>query len=154
MFLQSFHDYHVAIYNFVYFNVGKNKELAEDLTQDTYTKAWKYRHAFDENKASLKTWLYSIARNLIRDYFKEYKFCNDEGENIVSEASTYEDLNQGLDLHLAMNKLNTHDHELLTMRFINELEIEEVAQIINKSYTATKTAIHRALNNLKQIINP
>lgn len=49
--------------------------------------------------------------------------------------------------------MSENDRDLIILRFYNELTIEEVSQLINKSYDATKVAINRAFTKLKEIIN-
>lgn len=59
------------VYNFLcYFT--KDKALLDDLTQETFLKAWKNIRRFDKNK-SFKTWLFVIAKNTAYDFFKKKK---------------------------------------------------------------------------------
>lgn len=155
-FLKAFTDFNVAIYNFVFFNVGRQKELAEDITQETFLKGWQYIDSYDSKKASFKTWLYSIAHNLVIDFYKKQKFTNlEEGFDIVAIDDQQVDVERELmltEVLHAMDQLSTNDKSLIAMRYIQGLEFSEISKVINKTYTATKVALHRALKNLQYCI--
>ncbi|MEC1180566.1 RNA polymerase sigma factor [Metasolibacillus meyeri] len=62
------------IFQFIYFLVGQ-KETAEDLTQDTFVKALKNNKAF-RGDAQVKTWLVTIARNTVYDYYRRKRLTS------------------------------------------------------------------------------
>ena len=64
-----FDEYGQAIVTYILLIV-RDYPLAEDLTQETFLKAFKNRHQYRGN-ASVKTWLFSIAQNTTKDYFKK-----------------------------------------------------------------------------------
>lgn len=147
------------IYRFIYIKTLGNVQLAEDITQETFIKAWQKSDKFDITKGSLKTWLYTIARNLLIDYLRKAKNHTEsinEFEEIKSAISIEKDAEQALlreEMLKSLKSLNQSDEDLIIMRFINELEIKEMAQILNKPENTVKVAIHRAVNKLKKIIN-
>ena len=65
----AFHLWNVQIFRTIYARTGQ-RVIAEDITQETFLKAWKKRVMFDSEKATLKTWLFSIAMNTMRDFFR------------------------------------------------------------------------------------
>ncbi len=155
----AFIQYNRLVYKYVYvfFN---SKEIAEDLTQDTFIRAWKYKHTFNPQKASLKTWLVSIARSLCFDYSKKRSISTpltQDFDNLINNDENVEKsvTNQVLIeyIYSRLSLLSENDRDLIILRFYNELTIEEVSQLINKSYDATKVAINRAFTKLKEIIN-
>lgn len=152
-FLQAFKDFNEVIYNYIFFNVYRQKELAEDLTQETFMRAWKYRNSYKADKASIKTWLYRIAKNQMIDYFKQNKVDLDLTTEVEDDI-TSDDQDQVImkeDLLRALNFLKVEEKSLIIMRYIEELDFEEIAKIIKKNYTATKVALHRAIKNLEHI---
>lgn len=152
-FLQSFIDFNVTIYNFVYFNVGKNKEVAEDVTQETFLRAWKYRESFNPDKAQLKTWYFQIARNLTIDSYKKKENLNTSISELESgEDDSFSDIEYSIDATNALTLLNEEERSILILRYIDELELNEIAEIIDKSYDATKVYIHRIIQKLKILI--
>jgi RNA polymerase sigma-70 factor (ECF subfamily) len=156
-FLEIFDTYNGQIYGYVFLRSGRNKEIAEDLTQEIFIKAWKARRSFDDNKASIKTWLYTIARNSITDYWRKARVDSVDEQTInqvpYHEAGKLE--SELLIMHVRdqLTKLDQLSQDLITWRFIQGLELDEIAVITGKTYNATKVAVFRALQNLKQLIN-
>lgn len=158
-FLQCFDSHNPLVYSYIFFRTGRRVEVAEDLAQDVFIKAWQARASYDSEKAQVKTWLMRIARNLVIDYYRKQQYRRTEDLNHAEEIL---DENEELriekeilkeDLIKFIDSMNEYDAELLHLRFVNELELEEIAEIIEKNVNATKTAIHRALQKLKLIVN-
>ncbi|MCA9382932.1 RNA polymerase sigma factor [Candidatus Dojkabacteria bacterium] len=152
LFIQLFRDTNKSIYNFVYFSVGRDKHLAEDIAQETFLRAWKYRETYKASKANVKTWLFSIARNLIIDNYKKIKEVNNENLDSEDVTNMSLSLDESIDIKIALDRLDLSSRELITLRYIEELELSEIALIIDKNINSTKVAIHRALQKLKQNI--
>ncbi len=152
--LKAFELYNVLIYKYIYVRVGRSKELAQDLAQEIFMKAWQHRDSYDSTKATVKTWLFVITRNQLTDHFRRNRnnplpLKDDIG---FVEPGPDNDLLMQTILN-RMNKLNDYDQELITLRFIEDLSIEDVARIVNKQYTATKIYIYRALSKLRKLVN-
>ena len=58
------------VYNFFRYRVGHGPE-AEDLTSTTFEKAWRARHRYRRDLAAFTTWLFTIARNVAVDHFRQ-----------------------------------------------------------------------------------
>jgi RNA polymerase sigma-70 factor, ECF subfamily len=155
--LEIFQQYNGQIYGYVYLRTGRNKEVAEDLTQDIFVKAWKSRQQFDSTKASLKTWLFTIARNQVIDYWRKSKIetLDDQALGYVEGKGSQEMEAGALSnfIYQELRKLDAATQDLIMWRYVNGLDIEEIAQLTGKNYNATKVAIHRALNTLKELVN-
>lgn len=147
--------YNRLIYSYVYL-FFYSKETAEDLTQETFIRAWKYKQTYNPSRSSIKTWLITIARSLCFDHAKELKYPDqlpeEPADNNNLEKSVTEELLKEY-IYTRLLLLSQIDRDLLILRFYNELSIEEIAQVTNKSYDSTKVALNRAFNKLKEIIN-
>ena len=53
------------IFRYIYVRCGYNQDIAQDLTQDVFIKAWDKRALFNSSKSTLKNWVYIIARNIV-----------------------------------------------------------------------------------------
>ena len=144
------------LYRYAYVRCGYNRELAEDITQDIFIKAWIKRSTFNANKSSLKNWIYIIARNYIIDFYRKKKpvtsSYNELQDVLKEQGMTIED---ELMLYSIMNKLDSlkdHEKEVIILRYVQDLEIEDIAKITNKNINATKVMIHRAIQKLKEIM--
>lgn len=148
------------IYRFVYFKVS-NHEEAEDITADVFLKAWNYIQEKKEIK-SFSGLLYHIARNHIIDVYRARSthgsspLMVEEDSISISDAGAWE---KNLETKLehqyivqALKKLKHEYREVITLRFIDELAIEEISQITNKSSISIRVTLHRALKKLKEIL--
>lgn len=145
-----------GIFNFILFRVGKNRETAEDLSQNVFLKAWENRDKYDHKKGALKTWIYTIAKNTIIDFYRTNKASRNSsftdqvlvGEKLDLDASLMSDY--VLD---KLSQLTDEEQNLIILKYIEQLNTKEIAKIINKKIIATKVAIHRSLKKLTKIIN-
>jgi RNA polymerase sigma-70 factor, ECF subfamily len=156
-FLQIFDAHGGSIFGFIYNRVGRHKELAEDISQEVFVRAWRERERFDPAKGGIKTWLFTIARNLIIDHYRaQARRQTDSLENVPESHTATHSSDASLLMHFLTGKLpelSEEDCELITLRYIEQLELEEIAEIIEKNYNATKVAVHRALYKLRDLIN-
>lgn len=153
-FLEVFDNYNQIIYRYIFIRVGRIKETAEDLTQETFVKAFRKFGDFKNNEATVKTWLFVIARNTVIDFFRKNKIKVSTLENddqIVGEDSQNNELAEFI-----LNKLDLLkdlEKDLIIYKFVYELDEKEISKIINKNYGATRVLIHRTINKLKKLIN-
>jgi RNA polymerase sigma-70 factor (ECF subfamily) len=152
--LKAFELYNVLIYKYIFVRVGRSREVAQDLAQEIFMKAWQHRDSYDSKKATVKTWLFVIARNQLTDHFRKNKNNPLPLKDDIGEAEVGPDRDLLMEtIFLHMKQLDNYDQELITLRFIEDLSIEDVAKIVNKQYTATKISIYRALSKLRNLIN-
>ena len=162
------------INRFIYFKVG-NREEADDLTSLIFLKAWNYVQSKNLLEAkTLRALLYKIARNAIIDHYREQGArlelsfganLNDDNELkegmefIKDEKSDVKALENRIDndAELALIQKNLpllkeEYRELIIMRFINDLSLEEIADINQKSRGSIRVSLHRALKALRELI--
>ncbi len=162
-FIQVYDENVKDIHRFVYFKVG-NKEEANDLTSMTFLKAWNHiqNNSLEDGK-TLRALLYKIARNAIIDYYREsgnkLAVSLDDEENPIEIADEQEDtqgkLDREADLELIRKKLpllKEEYREVVIMRFINDLTLEEIADISGKTKGNIRVILHRALKALRELV--
>ena len=72
--LEQLYDSHVdGLYAFVFYRVGRDAELAEDVVQETFATALDRIEQFDPARGSLKSWLFSLSRNAARDQLRSHR---------------------------------------------------------------------------------
>lgn len=155
---EIFDKYHVELFNFVLSRVGYKKAVAEDVTQEIFYKLWKSRESFDQNKSSVRTWIYVIARNHIIDHYRTKKDdmkveVDPKGLSAVAVELNVEDAALFASVVEAMCKLSSQDQELIQFRYVQGLQIKEIAEILNKTESAVKVAIHRAIKKLRKLFD-
>lgn len=141
------------IFRFVYFKTNK-KDTAEDLTSETFLSVLKY---LKENKVeNLKAFLFQTARNKIIDYYrqKDRIIYSDEVVEINTEAIDPRDEINKYDAELIIKRLNSLDNtdkDILIMRYIEDLDIKEIALVLNKNVIAVRVQISRALKKARKL---
>jgi RNA polymerase sigma-70 factor (ECF subfamily) len=148
------------IYNFVYYRTGRNRDLAEDLTSEIFLKALERFETYDQN-SSFQAWIFTIARNHIIDRYRTHKESVrlEDLTNVLSAPK--KDLNLEIDEREAVkmvmesiDRLPENHREVLVLKFVNELDNSEIARILDKNQGAVRVAIHRALQALRNILEP
>jgi len=157
--------YLTLIYNFTYRLVG-NEKVSEDLTQEVFLKAWKNIKKFDTDK-SFKTWIFTIAKNTSIDFLRKRKdvpmstFDNDEGENIIENNLKDEEPDAIEIFTSAQNKkqvenilkeLSVVQKEVIVLKYVNEMSLSEIAEIMNIPIDTAKSHHRRALIRMKKAL--
>lgn len=151
------------INRFVYFKIGSREE-ANDLTSMIFLKAWNHvQNKTLGDAKTLRALLYKIARTSIVDYYRETgnkitASLDDEDHKIevIDDApSTTERLDQEANLELIKSKLSLlkeEYREIIIMKFINDLSLEEIAEISEKTKGNVRVLLHRALTALRELV--
>ncbi|OGE36441.1 hypothetical protein A3A14_00575 [Candidatus Daviesbacteria bacterium RIFCSPLOWO2_01_FULL_43_38] len=141
------------IFRFIYYLVY-DRELAEDLTQLVFLKAYKSLPSFLPSKGTFQAYLYAIARNQVIDYQRRKKELSlDEVDEpaaifeIDNEVIQTENKNT-VDKLLAT--LDDDDKQLIIWRYFEELQFAEIAEILNENEGSIRVKMHRLLKKLKE----
>ncbi|ATP39595.1 RNA polymerase sigma factor SigX [Solibacillus sp. R5-41] len=162
IFHRLYDTYHQDVFNFLIYLV-KNRTIAEDLSHEVYVRVLKSYERF-EGKSSEKTWLFSIAKNVAIDYFRKKQIRDRhsfttfdwETEQLVSPVPTPEqfmELSDQMRQLLAALEVCTGDQKMvIIMRYMQELTIQETADVLGWTEGKVKTTQHRALKKLREIL--
>lgn len=153
--IEEIYEHHAElVYRYIFLLV-RNKEVAEDLTQETFIKVLQNLHQFHQ-LSNLKTWIIKIAKNTTYDYFRKVKwsslFTNTrEIPDSKISPSTEETIIKKTEietLYQALKQLKRDYQEVLILRKINEFSTKETALILGWSENKVKTKLARALKKL------
>lgn len=133
-------------------NIYNAEELAENTFVLLGTKKPKYK-----GKASFRTWLYTIGRNITIDYLRRSAKINVIS---IDDCSEVESAEQGLELsylqeeqkiivHRSLQKLKPEYHQVLWLTYFEEFSNKETAMVMNKSIHNIETLVYRARKSLK-----
>ena len=128
---------------------------AEDLCADVFEKAFRKRDAFDESKASISTWIFTITRNTVIDYFRKTRPTEEPDENLASDEAVDEHLlsQETLsELASALNKLPEELQDIIVLMYYDGKPMTEVATMMGLSYGAIKLRHQKALAQLKLML--
>ena len=138
-----------------------NRETAKDLTQDTFMRAWEYLRQGKASIEYMKAFLYKIATNLIIDYRRKKKptssiegMMEEEGFDIPSGEREREKMEGAIEIENMMQVLGGLDEkyrDVLTMRFINDLSLSEIAEATGESENNVSVRLHRAIEKLRRL---
>lgn len=144
-----------TIYNFIYYKVF-DKDLAEDLTSQTFYKALKNVGLLDPDRTML-SWLYKIAHNSILDHYRGVHHSDDiddfwdlaDDEDVVGKLDTEADAKKVKEY---LKKLTGLERDIIFMRVWQELPYRDIAEIIGKSEASCKMIFSRSIKKLKTMI--
>lgn len=133
-----------------------NETLAEDLAENVFVKVYANWDHFDENRASLSTWIYRIAQNTVIDYYRTRKVHAEVPEDLASESAVDDELLKNETLELladALEKLPERDRDLVILHYYRGLTLKEVAMKMGMSYSNAKLVHNKALAALKKLLD-
>lgn len=155
-FSRIYDKYIEKIYRFIFLKVN-SKETAEDLTSETFLRAWEIFKNGNPEIENISAFLYQIARNLVIDFYREKNktsvFSADLGYPIIDPRQNLEEkikLNSDLELiRKAISELNEDYQNAIIWYYIDDLSIKEVANLLGKTENATRVLISRAMKALR-----
>jgi RNA polymerase sigma-70 factor (ECF subfamily) len=152
-----------TVFRFIYFRVG-NRQLAEDLTSDTFLRALKRIGSFTWQGRDLGAWLVTIARNLVADHFKSGRYRlevttgdvldadrEDRGPEGSPESAVVDHITN-VALLSAVKQLNPEQQECIVLRFLQGFSVAETAQAMSKNEGAIKALQYRAVRALARLL--
>jgi len=151
--------YQESVFRYIWSRVS-NLQLAEDITGDVFTRMVVNLPKYRSTGAPFQAWLYSIARNLVIDSYRQASSRNQLPIEKAADLSTDEDgpaqivENQIFieQIQTALQELTPYKQDVLILRFIVGLPLQEVASILGKTIGSIKVTQHRALNKLRMIL--
>lgn len=145
----EFYNLHVqALYNFIRGNGVYDPDSINDVLLETWAAAPKAIANFDGQNATLKTFLFSLARRKISDFWRKHKPQYDLPEAIPFVESTQE----SLELREALAKLPDQERQALVLRYLEGFGVSEIADILDRTYKGTESLLSRARKRLEKEI--
>ena len=128
-----------------------NRLDAEDVAQDVMLKVFGSIQKFEE-RAMFKTWLLRIARNECIDRQRRQAVSRRYMEAARNEPVVYEDAGVEDDPVTALlDRMDQSDREVLTLRYVADFSLQEVADIVGIGLSATKMRLYRATDRLREL---
>lgn len=141
------------IYRYCYMKT-QHQQLAEDITQETFLRFLE-DHTYREMGKKM-AYLYTIARNLCMDSFRKRKTVPLNEEMVQNEKlvqyDTADSMVQSIDLKEALGKLAPEEEELIFLRYVNELPVQQISSILGISRFAVYRRTRECLDKLKQML--
>lgn len=162
-FIRMFEEYNLFIFRFIYNMVG-NRELAEELAQESFMGAYRSRHLL-RGDARLSTWLCGIAKNIVGKSFRSRRHEHLQTEidkellSRLKENSPLPDktlLDEELEniIRKALLKLDEDRRLVFILKIFQQLSYEEIAEITGFSISKLKTDLRRGKADIRRLIRP
>lgn len=136
-----------------------NRTEAEDVVQTVFQKVYSNLYKYDETKASLSTWIYTITRNTVYDYLKEKRDhpTLELTDNTVDSAEEPDDslLNKEAleELACALEKLPQNQQDIIILLYYKNLDRKKVAEIFGMTYGQLRYLHDKAINRLGELLH-
>jgi len=155
IFSQIYDKYVGKIFRFIFVKVN-SQEVTEDLCSETFLRCWETFKKDQKKIENIQAFLYQIARNLVVDHYREKGRTQIVSADCVPIIDPRADLegetqvNSDLDtIKFALTGLKEDYQEVIIWHYVNDLSIQEIANLTNKSEGAVRVMLHRALKSLK-----
>ena len=148
---ELYREYHGKVLSYIRGKVG-NSALAEDLCSDVFLKIYEKLDRYDEAKASLSTWIYTITRNTLTDYYRTRRVFSEIPEAMEDGFSMEEDLcsREMLEtLAEALEHLDERSRDIIILRYYSGQTLKEIAERLHISYAYVKVLHSKALSSLR-----
>jgi RNA polymerase sigma-70 factor, ECF subfamily len=144
-----YNQYKAMIYSY-FLRSTLNSHISEELTQDTFLKAFSYFASF-RGESSIKTWLFKIARNTYINYSKKNVStdCLDDYE-VVSTRDDYSRSDDRYTIRKILHRLSEEERTLIVLRDINNLSYCEIARVMEFTEAKVKISLHRARKKFRE----
>jgi RNA polymerase sigma-70 factor (ECF subfamily) len=159
--LAQVHDrYYPEIYRYVRYRLD-GEQIVEDIASEVFLRLLDALHKKRGPTQNLRGWLFGTASNLVNDFLRhQYARPTEEidlHENTLVQPegleTSVENAWQVETVRIAIRRLTLEQQHVLTLRFADDLSLEETALIIGKSVTAVKALQFRALASLRKLLS-
>lgn len=154
---QVYRLYADAIYRYALYQCG-NPTLAEDVAGEVFVRMMESIGTYSYRGSPISAWLYRIARNLVIDHQRrnnrlkpldgadEVRLVSENPVDLAERQISWAEL-QGM-----LSELTDEQRQVIMLRFVENLDNSEVAQIIGKTEGSVKALQHRALRSLRRLL--
>lgn len=158
-FEKIYRDYMAYVFRYINLRVN-DREVCEELTSLVFEKAITHFHTYKKDLAAPQTWLISIARNTVTDYFRKSSTRStiplESAFGVESRDPSPQDQvesNEELErLHFCFAGLNSREQDIISLKFAWELNNRRIASVVSLSENNVGTILYRAIGKLRKCI--
>ena len=148
-FEKIYHDFADKVYSLARFK-GLSDADAHDVVQDTFMAVYASYHSF-EGRSSLKTYVVSIARHKIADFYRRISRRREEMlQDTLRAKDRPDETEERVDVEQAVDRLKEEDQELLHLIFTQGLNYKEAGAIMNIPEGTVKSRMYKIRSRLKK----
>lgn len=158
-FIAHYHEHKDKIFTYLMYRLNFDRQQSEDLLMDVVLKGYENFDKYDPNKGSFKTWFFTLAHNHLINFWRDQKkaasledleeqgFLAASVEAVDSASNRIE----GEKVQRVLALMKDSEREIITLRYLEDLEYEEIARILGKKEGAVRTSLSRTLKHFGEI---
>lgn len=152
--MRQLHDEHAAaLWAFCLHLTGNDRTHAEDVAQETLLRAWRHAAVLEESRGSVRSWLFTVARNIVIDEWRSKRTRNEILTDDLGELSSVEDRTDELLLSWVVAEALTqlsHEHRTVLLEcYYRGRSVAEASRRLGVPEGTVKSRTHYALRALK-----
>lgn len=155
-----YENYHRAAFRYIYGMTGGPLQEVEDMTAETFYRAWKSRDQFKGSERAAQAWLLTIARNLIFDIHRRQKnhveielheeWLENQLGSLQQSEGNLEDQERLMILWGLMQAIPARQREILILRHLLGWQVKEIAQLLHTDENKVSVSLHRTIKQIQQ----
>ncbi|MBU5302653.1 RNA polymerase sigma factor [Eubacterium callanderi] len=154
---EMYEEYYPKIYNYIYYRV-LNRELTEDLVSEIFLKAIYRLKSYAPERGGFSTWLYTIAKNTLIDYYRRNVVCEDIDDYsnvLLPSKDNFAAINNETHKKLlaALALLNDRERTIFYYKYYLEMTNRQIAKQMQLNESTVSTIIQRARAKIKKEID-
>ncbi len=149
-----YQDYYGKVFGYIRSKINSTLD-AEDIAADVFVKVYEKLDSFDESKASISTWIYTITRNTLTDYFRtrrvftEIPITAEAGTSVEDDVCNAEMVET---LTKALETLDERERDIIILRFYSGKTLKEITEQMGISYAYGKVLQNKAFSKLREYL--
>ncbi len=140
-----------------------NSEIADEIISKTFLKMYEHLSDYDEKKAAFSTWLYRIAENELKMFWRSNQYRNDKeedwDENFDAAAPEYDEPEKQVlekerqeKIRAAMEKLSERERKIIQLTYWLNYTPKKIAELMDMTPNHVSVTLKRAKSNLKKYL--
>lgn len=147
--------YHDKIFSYFFYRVGRNHDIAEDLTQETFLKAFKSLQHFTIQNCSYITYLLRIAHNLLVNYYRGSKLVLLENITDMRTTTIDDEIADKIEAEKVWKEighcLTPAEQKAMYLKYQKDWTVKDIAKSMERSANAVKLLLSHARKKIRRI---
>jgi RNA polymerase sigma-70 factor (ECF subfamily) len=156
-FEQLYAEHAGPLLGFLIYRTG-DRATAEEVLADTFERVLRSRSRFNPSRGKVKTWIYSIALNRLRDLHRrreaEERALRRSEAGAAESVADIDRFEERSTVAEALGQLDEMEREAVSLRYGADLTVAEVAETLGVKVSTAEGRIYRGLRNLKELLEP
>lgn len=154
-FQELYSKYYEQIYNYFLHHLSLQKNISQDLTQETFYRALKSLHSYTPGNSSYKTYLLRIAHNLLVNHYRKKTTysIDDEQLSIIPDKDRLSKMLDRSEIWGAIKSLSGVENRVMSMRYKDGFSVREIAGLLDKTENAIKLILSRTRKKIRNLLN-